>query len=67
MDRIMSDTTGYRGKTVCVCVCAAAPLLRTERARRDWLEKELDLCNQSYEYRRVIEGEVAQVCVSVCV
>jgi hypothetical protein len=37
------------------------PALRTDRARREWLEKELDLCNQSYEYRRVLEGELAQV------
>ncbi len=25
---------------------AGAPLLRNERARREWLEKELDMCNQ---------------------
>ncbi|KAL6746535.1 hypothetical protein V8C86DRAFT_2939694 [Haematococcus lacustris] len=39
---------------------ADAPLLRNEKARREWLEKELDLCNQSFEYRRVLEGELAQ-------
>ncbi len=27
---------------------------------RDWLEQELDLCNQSYEYQRILEGEIAQ-------
>jgi len=39
---------------------AAAPLLRTERARREWVEQELDLCNTSWEYMKVLEGELAQ-------
>ena len=39
---------------------AAAPLLRSERARREWLEQELDLCNTSWELMRVLEGELAQ-------
>ncbi len=39
---------------------AQAPILRNERARRDWLEKELDMCNQSYEYQRILDGELAQ-------
>ena len=30
---------------------AGAPLLRNEKAWRSWLEKELEVCNQSYEYR----------------
>ena len=38
-----------------------APVLRSERARREWVEKELEHCNLSYEYRRVLDGEVAQV------
>ncbi|GAX80469.1 hypothetical protein CEUSTIGMA_g7908.t1 [Chlamydomonas eustigma] len=37
-----------------------APLLRNEKARRDWLEKELDMCNLSFEYQRVLDGELAQ-------
>lgn len=39
---------------------AQAPLLRNEKARRDWIEMELDNCNLSYEYRRVLDGELAQ-------
>lgn len=35
---------------------AGAPLLRTERARREWVEQELDLCNTSWEYMKVGEG-----------
>lgn len=32
---------------------AGAPLLRSEKARRDWIEQELDLCNTSWEYQKV--------------
>lgn len=32
---------------------AGAPLLRTERARREWVEQELDLCNTSWDYMKV--------------
>ncbi|GBF91684.1 kinesin family member heavy chain [Raphidocelis subcapitata] len=39
---------------------AGAPLLRSERARREWVEQELDLCNTSWEYMKVLEGELAQ-------
>eukprot|EP00798_Chlamydomonas_sp_ICE-L_P008275 gene8275-1544_t len=39
---------------------SGAPILRTEHQRREWLEAELDSCNQSFEYRRVLEGELAQ-------
>ncbi|KAI8464754.1 MAG: hypothetical protein J3K34DRAFT_525930 [Monoraphidium minutum] len=39
---------------------AGAPLLRSERARREWVEQEVDLCNTSWEYMKVLEGELAQ-------
>jgi kinesin family protein 4/21/27 len=35
---------------------AGAPLLRSEPARREWLEQELDMCNTSWEYQKVGEG-----------
>ncbi|GFR40655.1 hypothetical protein Agub_g1240 [Astrephomene gubernaculifera] len=37
-----------------------APVLRTDKDRREWLLKELELCNMSCEFRKVIEGELAQ-------
>lgn len=37
-----------------------APSLRNERERRDWIEAELDLCNQSWVYQKVLDGEIAQ-------
>lgn len=39
---------------------AQAPLLRTEKDRREWLVRELELCNMSSEFRKVIDGELAQ-------
>ncbi|DBB08621.1 TPA: hypothetical protein ACH3X3_008748 [Trebouxia sp. C0006] len=36
-----------------------APLLRDEKARRDWVERELDICCQSFDLQRVLEGEKA--------
>ncbi|GLC45179.1 hypothetical protein PLESTB_000427200 [Pleodorina starrii] len=39
---------------------AQAPLLRTDKDRRDWLQRELDLCNMACEFRKVIDGELAQ-------
>jgi len=36
---------------------AGAPLLRSEPARRQWLEQELDLCNTSWEYQKVGVGQ----------
>eukprot|EP00198_Chlamydomonas_reinhardtii_P003876 XP_001693212.1 kinesin family member heavy chain [Chlamydomonas reinhardtii] len=38
----------------------AAPVLRTDKDRREWLQKELELCNMSSEFRKVIDGELAQ-------
>jgi kinesin family protein 4/21/27 len=38
-----------------------APLLRTEKQRREWIDLQLDHCNLSSEYRKVLEGELAQV------
>ncbi len=32
---------------------AGAPLLRTEKARREWLESELALCNTSMLHQKV--------------
>lgn len=37
-----------------------APLLRTDKHRRNWIERELDNCNQVFEYQRVLDGEIAQ-------
>ncbi|WIA39358.1 hypothetical protein OEZ86_005467 [Tetradesmus obliquus] len=39
---------------------AAAPLLRTEKARREWVEQELELCSTSWQYQKVLDGELAQ-------
>eukprot|EP00775_Hariotina_reticulata_P005026 gene5026-5268_t len=39
---------------------ALAPLLRTEKARREWVEQELELCNASWQYQKVLDGELAQ-------
>ncbi|BDA42916.1 Kinesin-like protein KIN-4C [Coccomyxa sp. Obi] len=39
---------------------ASAPLLRDDKGRRDWIEHELDMCCQSFELARVLEGEKAQ-------
>jgi hypothetical protein len=32
---------------------AGAPLLRTEKARREWVEQELELCSTSWQYQKV--------------
>ncbi|GLI69654.1 hypothetical protein VaNZ11_014325 [Volvox africanus] len=37
-----------------------APVLRTDKERREWLQKELEMCNMSCEFRKVIDGELAQ-------
>ena len=34
-----------------------APLLRNERMRREWIEKELDLCNQVGDGGDLMERE----------
>eukprot|EP00879_Flechtneria_rotunda_P010714 GHRR01011196.1.p1 GENE.GHRR01011196.1~~GHRR01011196.1.p1 ORF type:complete len:1304 (+),score=608.99 GHRR01011196.1:374-4285(+) len=39
---------------------ASAPLLRTEKARRTWVEQELELCSTSWQYQKVLDGELAQ-------
>ncbi|EFJ41236.1 Kif4 type kinesin [Volvox carteri f. nagariensis] len=39
---------------------AQAPLLRTDKERREWLQRELEMCNMSCEFRKVIDGELAQ-------
>jgi kinesin family protein 4/21/27 len=41
---------------------AAAPLLRTEKARREWVEQELELCSTSWQYQKVNSAEVCQIC-----
>ncbi|GMH44881.1 hypothetical protein BSKO_12838 [Bryopsis sp. KO-2023] len=37
-----------------------APLLRDEKSRREWLERELDVCNQSWDLKRILDAEVEQ-------
>jgi hypothetical protein len=32
---------------------ASAPLLRTSKARREWIEQEMELCSTSWQYQRV--------------
>lgn len=32
---------------------ASAPLLRTSKARRDWIEQEMELCSTSWQYQKV--------------
>eukprot|EP00803_Ostreobium_quekettii_P004619 evm.model.scf_3423.1 EVM.evm.TU.scf_3423.1 scf_3423:4192-12887(+) len=36
-----------------------APLLKDEKARREWLEREINVCNRSWDLRRVLDGEIA--------
>ncbi|KAK9792731.1 hypothetical protein WJX73_010908 [Symbiochloris irregularis] len=38
----------------------AAPLLRDEKARREWVEQELDMACQTIDLQRVLDGEKAQ-------
>ena len=33
---------------------------KSERDRREWIEKELDLCSQSQIYQKILDGELAQ-------
>jgi hypothetical protein len=37
---------------------AGAPLLRTEKARREWVEQELELCSTSWQYQKVRAGSL---------
>lgn len=46
---------------------AGAPLLRSEPARRQWLEQELDLCNTSWEYQKVGVGQCCCLMPGSCV
>lgn len=39
---------------------ASAPLLRTSKARREWIDQEMELCSTSWQYQKVLEGELAQ-------
>ncbi|KAL6783888.1 KIN4 [Auxenochlorella protothecoides x Auxenochlorella symbiontica] len=39
---------------------ALAPLLRDERARRAWVERELEACCAAGDLQRVLEGELVQ-------
>lgn len=32
---------------------AAAPLLRNSKARREWIEQEMELCSTSWQYQKV--------------
>jgi len=36
-----------------------APLLKDDKGRRDWLEREINICNRSWDLRRVLDGEIA--------
>jgi hypothetical protein len=33
---------------------ASAPLLRNSKARREWIEQEMELCSTSWQYQKVI-------------
>jgi kinesin family protein 4/21/27 len=48
-----ADAAAARGGELEMQPNAGAPLLRSERARREWVEQELDLCNTSWEYMKV--------------
>ncbi|KXZ43975.1 hypothetical protein GPECTOR_76g796 [Gonium pectorale] len=48
------------GATVEIQPNPQAPLLRTDKERREWLQKELEMCNMSFEFRKIIDGELAQ-------
>jgi kinesin family protein 4/21/27 len=32
---------------------ASAPLLRTSKARREWIDQEMELCSTSWQYQKV--------------
>jgi hypothetical protein len=38
---------------------STAPLLKTEKAVKSWVQQELDICCTSYDLQKVIEGEKA--------
>jgi hypothetical protein len=36
----------------------SAPLLRNTKARREWIEQEMELCSTSWQYQKVISGSM---------
>lgn len=36
-----------------------APLLKDDKSRREWLEREINMCNRSWDLRRILDGEIA--------
>lgn len=47
-------------KMVNLAIQTQAPMLRTDKERREWLQKELEMCSISCEFRKVLDGELAQ-------
>lgn len=45
--RAQNDARGKRANIVECQPNQAAPLLRDEKSRREWVERELDICNQA--------------------
>jgi kinesin family protein 4/21/27 len=41
---------------------ASAPLLRNSKARREWIEQEMELCSTSWQYQKVctVHADCAQ-------
>jgi hypothetical protein len=39
---------------------ASAPLLRNSKARREWIEQEMELCSTSWQYQKVISDSMLQ-------
>lgn len=71
------QVTTSSGITTCVRVClsraaaagadlelqpnASAPLLRNSKARREWIEQEMELCSTSWQYQKV--GMMSGLCL----
>jgi hypothetical protein len=41
---------------------ASAPLLRNSKARREWIEQEMELCSTSWQYQKVRAIDMCCVC-----
>lgn len=48
---------------------ASAPLLRTSKARREWIEQEMELCSTSWQYQKVrllVAGAASSLLSTLC-
>lgn len=54
------ESRNRRSNTIELQPNSNAPLLRDDRSRIEWIEQELDLCNQSWDLKRILDGEYEQ-------